>query len=130
MLAPDGMAVRKRPALSSGEDLPPFADDGKILHAIVDTPKGSRNKFKWDEERKLYKLSGVLPAGAVFPFDFGYVPSTKGDDGDALDVLLLMMRPICAYTSRSYLRSINPMKAPSTATGTDNRTENGRDQLS
>ena len=87
------MAARKRRALSSGEDLPPFAENGKVLHAIVDTPKGSRNKFKWDEERKLYKLSGVLPAGAVFPFDFGYVPSTAGEDGDALDVLLLMDEP-------------------------------------
>ncbi|MDQ6894427.1 MAG: inorganic diphosphatase [Acidobacteriota bacterium] len=87
------MARRNRRALSSGEDLPPFAENGKILHAIVDTPKGSRNKFKWDEERKLYKLAGVLPAGAVFPFDFGYVPSTEGEDGDALDVLLLMDEP-------------------------------------
>lgn len=87
------MAARNRRPLYSGEDLPPFAGDGRILHAIVDTPKGSRNKFKWDEERKLYKLSGVLPAGAVFPFDFGWVPSTAGEDGDALDVLLLMDEP-------------------------------------
>jgi inorganic pyrophosphatase len=78
--------------IASGHDLAPFSDDG-ALHALVDTPKGSRNKFKWDDERKLYKLSGVLPAGAVFPFDFGYVPSTRGEDGDALDVLLLMDEP-------------------------------------
>ena len=87
------MARRSRRSLASGEDLPPFGKDGKILHAIVDTPKGSRNKFKWDGELKLYKLAGVLPAGAVFPFDFGYVPSTAGEDGDALDVLLLMDEP-------------------------------------
>jgi inorganic pyrophosphatase len=87
------MAGRKKRSVSSGENLAPFGDDGRTLHAIVDTPKGSRNKFKWDEELGLYKLAGVLPAGAVFPFDFGYVPSTKGDDGDALDVLLLMDEP-------------------------------------
>ena len=87
------MAARKKRPISSGENLAPFGEDGKTLRAIVDTPKGSRNKFKWDEDLGLYKLSGVLPAGAVFPFDFGYVPSTKGDDGDALDVLLLMDEP-------------------------------------
>jgi inorganic pyrophosphatase len=84
---------RKSRPVASGKDLPPFSTDRKNLRAIVDTPKHSRNKFKWDDELGLYKLSGVLPAGAVFPFDFGYVPSTKGDDGDALDVLLLMDEP-------------------------------------
>ena len=62
-------------------------------NAIVDTPKGSRNKFKYDEKLGLFKLSGMLPVGNVFPFDFGYIPSTRGDDGDALDILLLMDEP-------------------------------------
>lgn len=48
--------------------LPPFDDDDtQTLHVIIDTPKGSRNKFKWDEKLGLYKLSGVLAAGAFFP---------------------------------------------------------------
>src|SRR5438105_6732779 len=64
-----------------------------VVHVIIDTPKGSRNKFKYDEELGLFKLSGVLPAGAVFPFDFGFVPATVGGDGDALDVLVLMDEP-------------------------------------
>ena len=63
------------------------------LNAIIDTPKGSRNKFKYDEQLGLFKLSGMLPVGNVFPFDFGYIPSTRGDDGDALDILLLMDEP-------------------------------------
>ena len=63
------------------------------LNAIIDTPKGSRNKFKYDEQLGLFKLSGMLPAGNVFPFDFGYIPSTRGEDGDALDILLLMDEP-------------------------------------
>jgi len=63
------------------------------LNVIVDTPKGSRNKFKYDEQHGLFKLSGVLPAGASFPYDFGYLPSTRGEDGDPLDVLLLMDDP-------------------------------------
>jgi len=70
-----------------------YADGGDELHVIIETPKGSRNKFDYDEEHGLFKLGGVLPAGAVFPFDFGFIPSTVGGDGDPLDVLLLMDEP-------------------------------------
>lgn len=63
------------------------------LQVIIETPQGSRNKFNYDEEHGLFKLGGVLPAGAVFPFDFGFVPSTIGGDGDPLDVLVLMDEP-------------------------------------
>src|SRR6476659_4407599 len=74
----------------------PFANlkafDGRSdqLNVVIETPKGSRNKYKYDPELGLFKLGGVLPAGAVFPFDFGFVPSTVGGDGDPLDVLVLM----------------------------------------
>lgn len=73
--------------------LPAFDEESGDLNAIVDTPKGSRNKYKYDETLRLFKLSGVLPAGAFFPYDFGYVPSTEGEDGDPLDVLILMDEP-------------------------------------
>jgi inorganic pyrophosphatase len=73
-------------------DLDAFDDEGNV-NAIIDTPKGSRNKFKYDEKSGLFKLGGALPLGAVFPFDFGYIPSTKGGDGDPLDVLVLMDEP-------------------------------------
>lgn len=71
----------------------PHHKESGDLHVIIDTPKGSRNKYKFDEELGLFKLGGVLPVGAIFPFDFGYVPSTLGEDGDPLDVLLLMDEP-------------------------------------
>ena len=70
-----------------------FDEESEDLNVIIETPKGSRNKFNFDEELGLFKLSGVLPAGAVFPFDFGFVPSTQGGDGDPLDVLVLMDEP-------------------------------------
>ncbi|HEX8229290.1 MAG TPA: inorganic diphosphatase [Chloroflexia bacterium] len=73
--------------------LPAFDEDSGDLNAIVDTPKHSRNKYEYDEKLRLYKLGGVLPAGAYFPYDFGYVPSTLGGDGDPLDVLILMDEP-------------------------------------
>jgi inorganic pyrophosphatase len=66
------------------------------VNVIIETPKGSRNKFDYDKELGLFKLGGVLPAGAVFPFDFGFVPSTLGEDGDPLDVLVVMDEPAFA----------------------------------
>jgi inorganic pyrophosphatase len=84
-------------------DLPAFDADGDTLNAVIETPKGSRNKFDFDPERGLFQLGGVLPAGAVFPYDFGFVPSTLGGDGDPLDVLVLMDEPAfpgCLVPSR------------------------------
>jgi inorganic pyrophosphatase len=69
--------------------LPAVDGDGQ-LNAVIETTRGSRNKIKYDERRGLFVLAHVLPAGAVFPFDFGFVPSTLGGDGDPLDVLVLM----------------------------------------
>ncbi|HEX8140357.1 MAG TPA: inorganic diphosphatase [Pyrinomonadaceae bacterium] len=73
-----------------------FAEDSGDLNVIIETPKGSRNKFNYDEEHQLFKLGGVLPAGAVFPYDFGFLPNTVGGDGDPLDVLVLMDEPAFA----------------------------------
>ena len=70
-----------------------FTEDGADVNVVIETPQGSRNKFNYDEELGLFKLGGVLPAGAVFPFDFGFVPETTGGDGDPLDVLVLMDEP-------------------------------------
>jgi inorganic pyrophosphatase len=70
--------------------------DGEELNVVVETPKGSRNKYEYDERLGLFKLGGVLPSGASFPFDFGFVPSTLGGDGDPLDVLVLMDEPAFA----------------------------------
>jgi inorganic pyrophosphatase len=79
--------------MNSLPKLPPFDADSGDLNVIIETPKGSRNKFNWDEGRELFKLGGVLPAGAIFPYDFGFIPGTLGEDGDPLDVLLLMDEP-------------------------------------
>jgi inorganic pyrophosphatase len=64
-----------------------------ICRAIIETPKGSRNKFKYDPETNLFMLGGLLPEGMMFPFDFGFIPSTLGEDGDPLDILILMDAP-------------------------------------
>ncbi|MGE5497355.1 MAG: inorganic diphosphatase [Syntrophothermus sp.] len=73
--------------------LPAVDPESGDLITVVETPKGFRNKFKFEHKTGLFKLSGILPAGAVFPFDFGFIPSTLGEDGDPLDVLILMDEP-------------------------------------
>ncbi len=64
-----------------------------ICRTIIETPKGSRNKFDYDPDSGLFKLGGLLPEGMMFPFDFGFIPSTLGDDGDPLDIMVLMDAP-------------------------------------
>jgi inorganic pyrophosphatase len=69
------------------------ADEKEIIQVIIETPKGSRNKYAFDQEDRIFGLKKVLPAGMTFPYDFGFVPSTKADDGDPVDVLVLMDEP-------------------------------------
>src|SRR5215208_2924264 len=76
-------------------NLEAFHDDDE-LNVVIETPKGSRNKYNYDEKLGLFRLGGVLTSGASFPFDFGFVPSTVGGDGDPLDVLVLMDEPAFA----------------------------------
>lgn len=79
----------------------PFDDDCLIV--VIETPKGSPNKLAFEPRFGTFVLKGVLPAGAVFPFDFGFVPSTLAEDGDPLDVLVLMDAPVspgCIVPSR------------------------------
>ena len=65
----------------------------ELLQVVIETPRGSRNKYSFDPEQRVFRLKSQLPAGMVFPFDFGFVPQTKGGDGDPLDVLVLMDEP-------------------------------------
>src|SRR5712675_9060 len=65
----------------------------RTCRAIIETPKGCRNKFDYDPDSGLFILGGLLPEGMMFPFDFGFIPSTLGEDGDPLDVLVLMDAP-------------------------------------
>jgi inorganic pyrophosphatase len=60
-----------------------------LVHVIIDTPFGSCQKYKFDDNAGLFKLSRILPRGMRFPCDFGFIPETLGEDGDALDVAVL-----------------------------------------
>ena len=75
----------------------------KLLQIIIETPKGCRNKYSFDIEQKIFVLKAALPSGMSFPYDFGFVPQTLADDGDPLDVLVLMDEPAfpgCALMGR------------------------------
>jgi inorganic pyrophosphatase len=67
--------------------------DSSIIQVIIETPKGSRNKYAFDPDQRIFELKKVLPAGMAFPYDFGFVPSTIAEDGDPVDVLVLMDEP-------------------------------------
>jgi inorganic pyrophosphatase len=79
------------PDLSGLNPLDP--DDKQTLRVVIETPKGSRNKFAFDPDLLVFKLKKVLPTGMAFPYDFGFVPSTEAEDGDPIDVLVLMDEP-------------------------------------
>lgn len=85
--------MARKKAISSPTVLKPFDKKKEFLRVVIETPKGSRNKFKYDPEMGAYRLNTVLPEGMVFPYDFGFVPCTKAQDGDPVDVLLLMDIP-------------------------------------
>lgn len=67
--------------------------DENVCRAIIETPRGSRIKFKFEPASGLFEISKFLPKGFVFPFEFGFVPSTVAEDGDPLDVIVLMDEP-------------------------------------
>lgn len=74
--------------------LSPFADKAKsMLQVVIETPKGCRNKYSFNQDTEMFELKKVLPEGMTFPYDFGFVPSTIADDGDPVDVLVLMDEP-------------------------------------
>jgi inorganic pyrophosphatase len=64
------------------------------ISVTIETPRGSRNKLKYEPAKKMFSLSKIMPEGMVFPYDFGFVPGTKAEDGDPLDVLVLTDEPL------------------------------------
>lgn len=62
----------------------------KAYLAVIEAARHTGNKYKFEPKLGVFLHHSVLPAGASFPFDFGFIPGTKGDDGDPIDVLLLM----------------------------------------
>ncbi len=64
-------------------------EKGSTVKVIVETPKGSTEKYDYDPESGFFKMNKVLPAGMAFPYDFGFITHTKGEDGDPLDIVII-----------------------------------------
>lgn len=75
------------PLYQASEDEP---QEPRGIHMIVETPRGTRNKFAWNEDFGVLELSRTLKSGSSWPCDFGFVPQTHAEDGDPLDVALLI----------------------------------------
>jgi len=106
--------MSKKNGLADPTRLKPFdPKDKRFLQVVIETPKGSRNKFALDSDDHIFKLKKVLPAGMAFPYDFGFVPSTKADDGDpvaecrAVDESLERLRAI-GRTNRAARKILLP----------------------
>jgi hypothetical protein len=74
------LAKKKKQGIVNPTRLSPF-DEEKKVQVIIETPKGSRNKYAWDQDQQLFALKKVLPEGMAFPHDFGFVPSTEAEVG-------------------------------------------------
>lgn len=68
--------------------LPTWADDEHVF-AVVETPRGSTCKLDFDADLRVFTLAKPLMAGLTYPYDWGFIPSTKAEDGDPLDVLII-----------------------------------------
>src|ERR1700735_3841710 len=103
-------------------NLPPFTKDGDV-YVVVETPRGSRAKFEYDPKLKTFTLSKSLLTGLTYPHDWGFVPSTKGDDGDPLDIMVITMQRLSRGSCRpaassAFFRSNRKAKGrPSGTTG-------------
>jgi inorganic pyrophosphatase len=64
-----------------------------LLHCLVEIPKGSRNKYEWDERLRAIKFDRFLFSSVVYPTDYGFIPDTLGEDGDPLDAMVTVSEP-------------------------------------
>jgi inorganic pyrophosphatase len=76
-------------------ELPAFEDNSTNLNVVVESPRGSSVKFDYNPDTDVFELSYIMPAGSVFPFEFGFIPSTLAEDGDPVDILVLMDTSTC-----------------------------------
>ena len=79
------------------DHIPPFytedANEPYGVNVIIETPKGSGHKYAWKETYGIIELRRILRGGLVWPCDFGFIPQTHAEDGDAIDVALLIDQP-------------------------------------
>lgn len=78
------------------QQIPPLAREPDVIHAVIEIPKGRRSKFEFDKDLQAFRLDRYLFSASHYPSDYGFVPQTLADDGDALDVLVMVNEPTFA----------------------------------
>lgn len=73
--------------LSSGPQLP------EVVHAVIEVPKGNRNKYEYSKKAGVIKLDRVLYSAVMYPGDYGFIPRTLFEDGDPMDILVMINEP-------------------------------------
>lgn len=84
---------QRRSYLSDYMMIPPGTNIPSVVNAIVEIPKGARNKFELDKETGLIKLDRYLYSSSVYPGDYGFIPQTLAEDHDPLDILVMVNEP-------------------------------------
>ena len=64
-----------------------------VVEIVVEIPRGSRNKYEYDEEAGVYRLDRVLSSAVFYNFDYGFIEETRAGDGDHTDALLIIDEP-------------------------------------
>jgi len=75
------------------KDLEVGPNPPEVVYAVIEIPKGGRNRFRYDEDKKVFFLDGVLFSPFHYATDYGRIPKTLYDDGEPLDILVLMEEP-------------------------------------
>ncbi|BAC09435.1 soluble inorganic pyrophosphatase [Thermosynechococcus vestitus BP-1] len=81
------------PAMSIDLSRIPAQPKPGVVNVLVEIAGGSRNKYEFDKEMKVFALDRVLYSAVVYPYDYGFIPNTLADDGDPLDGLVMMDEP-------------------------------------
>jgi inorganic pyrophosphatase len=87
----------------SYKNIPIGKKSPKIINTIIEIPKMSQNKFEYDEDLDVLRLDRVLHSTIYYPYDYGFVPETLSEDGDHLDVMLIISTttfPGCVISAR------------------------------
>src|SRR4051794_30672332 len=71
----------------------PHLDASGNVRVVVEAPKGAVMKLRWQPELGAFEFHRPLPHGVAYPFDWGFVPSTRAEDGDPLDAMVLLEEP-------------------------------------
>jgi inorganic pyrophosphatase len=75
------------------KDIVPGPSIPEVVYAVIEIPKGSRNKYEYDKDLESFALDRVLYSPFVYPADYGLIPQTIYDDGDPMDIMVLMEQP-------------------------------------